>query len=428
MLAKRLLLVLGMALVLVCTPAAAQGRKDADAQIRDLLARLNGRLNEQIAAADRLARHDVGDLAACGALDRLADILKEEANPRLQRAVAKTVGRVASKAEGNARRRTTDMLSDALRDDELHPVVRAEAVRAIGPLMPEDTVERRAAAAYLKKLLEDKNLDTALKTPAVSALTRWGYDVMSVVWGDLTSDDYSVRKTALSQIRATMLNAEEFTLEARRARELLAAIVNVEHSINVRKDLLDLVALAARRGSRVKGLQATIDQLVTKSDSPAMQLAAVRAIGSALDTGMIQLLVKVYGDGNTGDQETGVVLRAAACASAGGYFGPCAGGAGFGKHKLALSKLTAMLVAAVRNDSSNAVRTEAAFALGNMYSPKYDRREPVAALIETLASEDRNVPLACLDSLLFLTGQDFGTDLESWQTWFRKNRTRLQGK
>ena len=79
-------------------------------------------------------------------------------------------------------------------------------------------------------------------------------------------------------------------------------------------------------------------------------------------------------------------------------------------------------------DNSNLVRKEAAYALGNMTSKKFDRRKPVAALIKAVADPDESVAKTALDSLKFLTVQDFGKDIEAWQRWYQANQHNLIAK
>jgi HEAT repeat protein len=79
-------------------------------------------------------------------------------------------------------------------------------------------------------------------------------------------------------------------------------------------------------------------------------------------------------------------------------------------------------------DNSNLVRKEAAYALGNMTGKKFDRRKPVAALIEMVNDPDDPVAKTALDSLKFITQQDFGKDAKAWQRWYQANQRDLIAK
>ncbi|MEE9214772.1 MAG: HEAT repeat domain-containing protein, partial [Thermodesulfobacteriota bacterium] len=147
------------------------------------------------------------------------------------------------------------------------------------------------------------------------------------------------------------------------------------------------------------------------------------------DPNLMRLLLKVFDKyKDNGDAES-IVIRSAACSAAGDYITlPGKYEGYFVRYRRNFEKLSEMLVEALIRDNSSLVRKEAAYALGNMTSKKFDRRKPVAALIEVVNDPDESVAKAALDSLKFITIQDFGKDTKAWQRWYQANKRDLIAK
>jgi HEAT repeat protein len=143
----------------------------------------------------------------------------------------------------------------------------------------------------------------------------------------------------------------------------------------------------------------------------------------------MRLLLKVFDKYKDNKGSEDIMIRSAACAAAGEYITlPGKYEGYFVRYRRNLEKLSEKLVKILIKDNSNLVRKEAAYALGNMTSKKFDRRKPVAALIEVVNDPDESVAKAALDSLKFITIQDFGKDTKAWQRWYQANKRDLIAK
>lgn len=392
--------------------------------IGDAIADLSGSLSERREAVRTLASQSKEDTLLYEIVPLLQGILEDAGeNPRVQVAAVQGLSEVADRVGGATKTEVMKMLTEIIKNNDAHALVRAGAVVKIGNMVDPKNYEGSKIKTLLKEIAGNKASPSSLTQACDDVLASiFGEDISgklveSIRSGDLASVDLLVRLIVKKQ-GAVKLSSSD-------ASALLDLAESERTPVNLRTGTLRLVAVAIKFGSRASNAGTSFEKIIKRSSNADVQIAAVKAIGITLDADLIRILVSVYDD-NKSSKEAGVIrLRAAACASAGEFFGPLAERKDFTRYRPNLNKLSEMLVGAILNDQESSVAREAAFSLGNMYSKKYDRRDPAAALIETLDDKDASVADAALDSLKFITGEDFGKDQDAWRDWFKKNQAFL---
>jgi HEAT repeat protein len=212
------------------------------------------------------------------------------------------------------------------------------------------------------------------------------------------------------------------------ARDLLYIIDSDHRNRDLRIDLINLLTFAIKNGSRIN-IAGNLDRIIKKNSDSHVTFAAVEAIGRTGDPNLMRLLLKVFDKYKDNKGSEDITIRSSACAAAGDYITLLGKHQGYlVRYRTNFEKLIERLVEALMRDNSNLVRKEAAYALGNMTGKKFDRRKPVAALIEMVNDPDESVAKTALDSLKFITQQDFGKDAKAWQRWYQANQRDLIAK
>jgi hypothetical protein len=413
---------------------------------------IGGGTRERVKAAEDLAMFKPEDLITYGAWEPFTKVLKVDDSPHVQQAVVDALGVQGSNASGSDKQKIIDIIVKTIRNENIHTVVRAKAiviigplmaketgakykgrVRArfmraeervvIGPLMQKDSSERGVLGSYLEKQLNAN--DTILSKAIMETLNLWNWDLGDRIWKDVVTDDLYLRRQAIKALKNQIV-LKERKIGSVKTRDLLHIIESDHRKKDLRIDLINLLTFAIKNGSKVN-IADTLDRIIKKNTDSQVTFAAVNAIGRTGDPNLMKLLLKVFDKHKDNGGREGEMICSAACAAAGDFI------ALLDKHyydyyvryRSNFEKLIKKLVEALMKDNSSLVRKEAAYALGNMTSKKFDRRKPVAALIKVVADLDESVAKTALDSLKFLTIQDFGKDTKAWQRWYQANQHNL---
>ena len=455
----RLAIIFGIVLTIfpLCT-IATEKEENVGEKIKEAITIFIGGSNrERVGAAGDLAMFKPEDLIEYGAWKPFTKVLKEDDSPHVQQAVVEALGVQGSDASEFDKQKIIDLIVKTIKNENMHSVVRAKAIVIIGPLMLRDTGakykgsawghggmkrekrkkvvnkplmarnigERGLLASYLEKQL-DAN-DTILTKAIMETLNLWNWDLGTRIWKDVVTDDLYLRRPAIKALKNQII-LNERKINPVEARDLLYVIDNDHRNRDLRIDLINLLTFAVKNGSKIN-IADTLDRIIKRNTDSHVTFAAVVAIGRTSDPNLTKLLLKVFDKyKDNGDAES-IVIRSAACASAGDFI------ALLDKHydyyvryRRNFEKLIEKLVETLIRDNSSLVRKEAAYALSNMTSEKFDRRKPVAALIKVVNDPDQSVANAALDSLKFLTIQDFGKDAKAWQRWYQANQRELIAK
>jgi len=415
---------------------------------------IGGGTRERVKAAEDLAMFKPEDLITYGAWEPFTKVLKVDDSPHVQQAVVDALGVQGSNASGSDKQKIIDIIVKTIRNENIHTVVRAKAiviigplmaketgakykgrVRArfmraeervvIGPLMQKDSSERGVLGSYLEKQLNAN--DTILSKAIMETLNLWNWDLGNRIWRDVVTDDLYLRRQAIKALK------NQIVLKGRKigsvkARDLLHIIESDQKNKDLRIDLINLLTFAIKNGSKIN-IADTLDRIIKKNTDSHVTLAAVNALGRTGDPNLMRLLLKVFDKYKNNGKAESIVIRSAACAAAGDFIALPGKYEGYlVRYRTNFEKLSEMLVEALMKDNSSLVRKEAAYALGNMTSKKFDRRKPVAALIKVVTDPDESVAKTALDSLKFLTIQDFGKDTKAWQRWYQANQRDLIAK
>lgn len=448
----RLKLIFGIMLMIFPLHAIATGKEEnAGEKIKEAITIFIGGSNrERVGAAVDLAKFKPEDLIAYDAWEPFTKVLREDDSPHVQQAVIEALGVQGKDASEFDKRKIIDLIAETIKNENIHSVVRARAIVIIGPLMSrvdaqykgmktkshgrviirplesKDVSERGLLGSYLEKQL-DAN-DTILTKAIMETLNLWNWDLGNRIWKDVVTDELYLRRPAIKSLKNQII-LNERKISPVKARDLLNIIDNDQRNKDLRIDLINLLSFAVKNGSKIPTLTDTLEKIIERNSDHQVTFAAVVAIGGTSDPNLTKLLLKVFDRYKYNVRKESIMLRSAACASAGDFI------ALLDKHydyyvryRRNFEELIEKLVETLMKDNSNLVRKEAAYALSNMTSKKFDRRKPVAALINVVNDPDESVAKTALDSLKFLTVQDFGKDIEAWQRWYQTNQHDLIAK
>jgi hypothetical protein len=420
---KRLILTWGFALTAFAMTSSAVEKSKGD-MIEEAKTQLYGNMSDQLQAVQILASQDPKDIVTYDIIDLLNKILKDGGNPRLLKAVVTGFGQIADRAEGGTKGDVRKILDGVMRDGNQHAVVRAEAIDALKPITDAKSYEGQQTVEYLTKLAEDKSTESSIVRACWSFLGDKGKGIPDRLIKAIFSTDPNQRRPAISAYISIIIRTKA-NVDGSTATAIINAVEDEKANEDLRVDLLGLMGIAMKTGSKFMNAGDTLTGIIKKSQKLKVKLTAVTVVGVTLDSDLMKILAGVYDDNKDKTEAEAVALRRAACSSAGEFFGPF-GNKDISQYKTDLTKLSEMCVVALTSDKDGAVCKEAAYALGNMYSKRYDRRRPVAALIEALGDKDTTVVDTAYDSLKFITGEDFGKELEAWREWYKKNDGKLK--
>jgi hypothetical protein len=386
---------------------------------------VGGSSRERVEAAENLANYKPKELISFDAWGPFTKVLMEDDSPHIQQTVIKALGVQGSNCTEFGKQKITVVLIGTIKNESLHSVVRAEAVSIIGRLMLNSSGQRDLIGSYLEKQLDTK--DTILLKTIMTTLSLWDWDLGPRLWENVVNDDPDIRRATIRTLKRQIVS-DNLKIDNVKAKGFLDIINNEQKNSELRIDLVNLMAFAVKNGSKITNFTRTLGRVIKSKGDRQVTLAVVYAIGGTSDPNLIKLLLKVFEVYKRSQEQEGVMIYSAACASAGDFISlPGKYKGYFIRYKKDFEGLTNMLVEAMKSNNI-LVRKEAAYALGNITSKKIDRSEAVAALIEAVADPDESQSGIVLDSLKFLTQQDFGQDLEAWRTWYRTNQKDLAAK
>jgi HEAT repeat protein len=447
----RLVLIIGIVLTIFPHRVIATGEEEnVGEKIKEAITIfIGGSGRERVGAAGDLAKFKPEDLITYGAWGPFTKVLMEDDSPQVQQAVVDALGVQGSDASEFDKRKIIDLIVEIIKNENMHSVVRAKAIVIIGPLMSrvdaqykgmktkshgrviihplesKDVSERGLLGSYLEKQINAN--DTILSKAIMETLNLWNWDLGDRIWKDVITDDPGPRRPAIKALKNQIVQSDR-KINPVEARDLLYIIDNDQKNKDLRIDLINLLTFAIKNGSKIN-IADTLDRIIKRNTDSRVTFAAVDAIGGTGDPNLTTLLLNVFDRYKDNRGAESMMIRSAVCAAAGGFI------ALLDKHydyyvryRRNFEKLIENLVETLIKDNSNLVRKEAAYAMSNMTSEKFDRRKPVAALINVVNDPDESVAKAALDSLKFLTVQDFGKDAKAWQRWYQANQRDLIAK
>ncbi len=389
---------------------------------------VGGSSRERVEAAKALSEFDLNDLTAYGAWKLFTKVLRQDDSPRVQKAVVTALGKQSKNTNKYPSVKVIDLLFATIKNESLHSVVRTEAVLVIGLLMPDDS-DRVFIGEYLEKQLDSK--ESNLLKAIMKTLTLWKWDLgdrISKNIVDIINDDPELRGQAIRAMKKQIV-LKNFKIEPLQAKRLLDIINNEQKDKDIRIDLINLLAIAVKNGSKIPAMTDALDKIINGRGDNQVVSTAVDAIGRTNDPNLIKLLIRVYNEHKESIEPESVAIRSTACAAATDFFALFAKREGYlTRYRSDFENLSSMLLEALLRDGSNIVRKEAANSFGSLTSRKVDRSKPVAALIDTVATADESIVEASLESLSFITHQDFGKNIEAWHEWFKTNQSYLTAR
>lgn len=423
---------MGIAVAGICALAVAGGSWAAKAEspeISRILRQIEGgTLPEQIAAVEELGRlRERAVLEEFGVVEKLVGFFESSArHPRLRVAafgalVDLTIN-VTSSYRGQYQQRALAQVGNR----KTHAAVRIAIAKGLGQVHKQDDVLTRPVVTALSAIASDHEENQGLRLVCCEALGHIGHQAALNTLVELLKDrDPAIRVAAGGALMEMILGDIPDGLVI----SLNLVVADPKAEMALRGDLALVLAAYLRSGGKYakQDIIRNITAALSKTDPQREEekefvLKLVRALGRVADPATVPALKKAYQDfpGQTGEE-----IRAEVCHALGEYF---AAHAARPDGSVAKELVAVLRVALNTKAESPRVQEAAAFTLGNMCYPTYDRGEAADQLIIALkdAKLPKDVARAAARSLHFLTGQDFGEDGAKWDEWFQKNKEKLR--
>ncbi|GEM_PF-3721718 len=413
---------------------AAPAAQDIVVELMDAVR--NGLIDEKIAA--------LGKLGSITQKERLNDfkvptflvgvVKSADYAPRVRVAAVAALSSVM-KFSPDSKEGAMEALATRLADRNEATAVRRAIAESLGGFLSAESPADRNAFTVLMSIARERKDDAPVVGASIEALGRTVYlPALNLVIAGVDDRD--------PDVRASSLRALEQMFSSRSSKPSSEV---VQRLIAMASD--DKAPLASREAA-MRALVGAIGTGAVKGTEVSLQLAGIleKAPDTKLAGAVIDVLTRV-------PEETSVTalkkayeafqkppppgqdfaeVRVAVVKAFGEYFHPLArkGQAVTGQ------AAAAHLIKVCRSDPSPKVVTAAVTALANMVDTRYDRREVVQELIETMASDaDKGVAQAARGTLRFITQRDIAAGeanakeaAKEWKAWFETNKELLAPK
>lgn len=407
----------------ICAEGGGDEKESEVARFRQIKVWLaDGSTNEQLDAAGQLAgfsaemHKEVVSLIA----ETLADM---DQNVRIKFPLLDALGSLYSKATAAMRSDIKKALFGTAKRTEENGGVRAQAILLLANMVRKDAFDDREVINKIKAMESERGEDERV----VGAVVQFMFAI-----GELPKSFPPPTGTEESQLRFVQALfaylAAGKSLPPLLAQQLLDMLRDKARPVSVRIRVMELLSMAYKRGDRITGVPDVFGTIAKSEKDMPLRTAAIKAVGRAGDAEAARVVIAAYEENKGNESADAVALRITACETAGEFFPILARRMDIARHSLTIKKLTDMLVEALNADPSSAVGKAAAYSLGNMNSPRYERMSAVSALIEALKDKDEGVRTTAYESLKLVTGEDLGQDHNQWRKWYEKNKEKLRSR
>jgi len=356
--------------------------------------------------------------------------VKSDYHPRVRGAATESLLRVMVFDPASARDKVVNTLAARLLDRTEPLYVRRAIADAFGGILKSSEPGDRNGIAALERLAKDRRDDPALIKSVFVSLGNLGHSesVMVIV---LALDDPSIeiKGAALAALQRMFQRGVRVTNAGDLVRKLTAFVSDDRVDMNLRISAAGTLvgALQAVRGMNLADVARSLADLLEKTTDPKLAAAVIKVMYGVPDEASIAALDKAYTafSAKTMAGPEYIEVRTAIAVAAGEYF-----------HWLAKNGRTSigqvggeLLVKVLTTEplTNKRVIEAAAYSLGNMSDPKYDRRKAADALLETMtqAKTDAQLGAVIVKSLELISDKAVGEKAEDWKKWLETNRETL---
>lgn len=420
---------------LLAPEARGAGKEEEEKNIGEFIqTATNGTTRERRDALGRLgALREREIIREWDVIPKFIEFMRDD-DPRFARNAVKHLGGFAQ-WDRTVKNQIRQPLVKLLQDPEAHVIVRREAVAQLGRMCRAgDVVDSNAVVALVRAAKPSRDNPPEVAITALRALGQIGdARARTVIRLMLSNADLDVRDAAIDAILDGLSGQDvgEFAKDPVLVKRLKDLAGDTTVSPEARAKILEALARLVGAGIQVPGLDTHVISILRDEKAPGTVIAALRAasrIGSPKVAAVLPEVYKRFGPDEAAAEMDLSQVRLQVMETAGDLF------ALWGRKdrrtqvpRGTVSTLVNLLAATITK-GQGAAQKEAAVALGNLYSRKYDRSTAVAVLTAALSSEavPDDIRKAAVESLEVITGRAFGLDAERWEKWFRSNRVKLR--
>ncbi len=403
--------------------------RDSISELMDVVR--NGLTDEKVAALGKLGtitdEKRLGDFKVPGFL---GGVVKSADYPPRARVAAVEALAAIMKFIPDSKDTVINVLTERLIDRNESTAVRRAIAEAMGSFLVADSPGDRNAFNVLVGIARERKDDAPVVGAAIATLGRTGYrEALGLVVAGISDGDADVRASSLKALELMFSSRVATQPSSEVVRTLMAMASDDKAPLASREAAMRAMAGAINTGA-VKGTEVAqqLAGILEKAPDAKLATAVIDVLTRVPEPASVEALRKAYESfqkpGTPGQDPAEV--RVAVAKALGEYLHPLAR-----RNQVpAGQSAAALLIKVCRSDPSAKVVVAAIFSLGNMVDAKYDRREVVRELIETMASDtDKTISQAARDTIQFITQREIASDEKDpkaaavvWKAWYESNK------
>ena len=352
-------------------------------------------------------------------VERLEKIARDDGDhPRARKVAVDALVHLTTDINPVLKHKTKDVLLKLVKNSQEHIVIRQRCADGLGKIVKKGAVEDRSAIAALAKIAENTREQSRLRATCIDAIAEIGAEKYIDLIRKLLSDkDPLVRQSAAGALETLVVGTG--STPTGMAEVLWKIVLNREVEIPERIKMLKTIRSMAGRGIKSKTAGPKIVKLLKSEKDERLLLVAVGVASMYAEPDAVQPIEDFYKKLSGAEKSS---QRAEVCYLLGDMVEQFGKRVDFRTVSRAAKRVVGLLIDALKNDDSPEVAKAASFALGDLHKKKFDRREAVKELIDTVEHDpEEAVREAAIESLSMITGRNFGKDAAKWRLWYGKN-------
>jgi HEAT repeat protein len=322
-------------------------------------------------------------------------------------------------------------LTVRLNDGNDQLAVRRAVADALGGILDPQSPGDRNSFTVLIRIVRDRKDDPALVGAALRALGRTGYrDAINLVVAAISDTDPEIRSAGLEALQL-LLSSGRGAVNVDVVRLLITVAGDDKYPLEVRELAMGALVGAINAGVKPEEVAAPLAEILGKATEPKLAEAVIKVLARVPVETSVDALKKAYEafQKPAAAGQDFAAVRELIARALGEYLNPLA------RKGLvpAGQSAAALLITMCRKEPNPKVVTAAVYSLGNMCDARYDRREVVRELIETLASDsDKGVVQTVRETLKLVTNREIAKGVndpkeaaKEWKKWYEANANTL---
>ena len=302
-----------------------------------------------------------------------------------------------------------------------HIVLRLRSAEGLGKILKKDAIEDHSDMETLARVAENTREPAQLRAATMLALAQIGKEKYAELARKLVSDSDPIVRDAGLEALGMLFKTD--ASESSMLPLLWKIAEDTRTETPERIKVLKTIYRISSQGMKSKTAGPKIAKLLRNEKDEELLLVVVEVASMYAEPSAVMHIQNFYGT-LSGKEKSGV--RAEVCYLLGDMLEQFGRRVDFRTVSRAAQQVATLLVDALKNDDSPDVAKASAFALGQMYAKKFDRKVAVKELIDTVEHDPEDqVRKTAGDSLSMITGRDFGDNVEKWRSWYAKNAKSL---